>query len=438
MQAILHLGALLIVLAPVAAEPAGQEEATTRAVRQMLEECWSVPAGKLKKFGAAAVHRARSQHADLSLVSYAYGLTLANAGFWDAAETTFKRVAQDRSDFAPAWILLAIAQVQQRKFDAAFASLLKGVAADPAAPQAADVAGALIAFLREHPPERLRRNVLKDAEDQVLAAFDSVQKARYGRAAADVRRYLAALPQLREERLEEPRSLRKEAEARRKQIAQLEKERQWQEYDRERLAVRAQTIVTGVLRVQTAANEAAKNENASPEEKSFLNNLAIANALHANSSLVEVQSAQRLLENLIRQNEQERSQLARAVRELESKASEAERRIDEELKRPPLPVTPATERERLLAALPKPVPGDAAAEPAKDEPAAPVAKKARPEDERKAKSLLGLADTLAGAGKPDKAAEYYQRIVKLFPETQAAKIAAEKLNDPPSALDELP
>lgn len=403
------------LLLTIADEPL---DPTAQALRTLLGEVWNTPADRLKRTGSSAVTRAIRAKANPREAQYAYGWALAGAGAWDTAETTFRKLTLDDSHDASAWLSLAVAQAHSQKFDAALTSLTRAATADPKTPLLPETAGAMVAFLREKPPERLKRDAVRATEDVLLGHFEEQEATKYRATLDATTATLKDLPAARKKLLEDIGALTKQADAikadlRSKEQQILAERARYDDLKTKNALMLRQLVAETALSQQLLQNPGAPIVAGQP----------------SSGFAVELRELLADSEDRLRRYDREREKLATSLHAMETRVKEEERRVDDKLTRPALPLTPAVAREQLLAAHGLSI----AKAPPTSEPttATPTAKGTPPrqrgatpapdsQEERKSRNLFAFADALRQSGQTDKALDYYRRIIKLYPHSRAA------------------
>lgn len=397
---------------------------TAHAVRQILENHWNLPAAQVKRQGSSTVSRARTQQADMEAVQLAYGLLLLHHDFPEAAEAVFRRIGTPPKGSTFAGLGLVAAQLDQRKFDVALSSLVRVAQAQPNDPLAAEMAGAFIAYLKAKPPTRPRAPAIESAQDAMMSRWNAEQKARFNEAASAMRKSLDQAPAERDKLLEKPRAVRQEIATKRTMLKNLETALNLQQGQIDTLFAQLQLAATSAVGATNALTQGQTGLS-----RPALNALAISVIAANNANVLALNQALEDAKARFAKLTHEHEELAWAISQLDKKATALEQQVEATIRRPKLPFSADSARQRLLADLkPAATPGTA-----KDAaPSAPpaVTKKAEPagsQAEKKAESLFSLAASLEKSGNPHKASEYYRRIVQLYPESKPAEAARDAL-----------
>lgn len=481
------LAALSVASAQQPAEPS--PEATRDAVTAMLSTVWNAP-GNVTDAGRVTLTRARKDRADRFVVDYAYALALLNANQAATAETLLRKMLTQNSGSVPVRLMLVIAYLAQDNYNGALGELERAVEADRQYPPTVALTAALVTFFVEQTPEKFPIARLRRLGDAVLANLSPDGLALFRQVQAEGKEYLAQLAQRRQELLAAYEGVRQQLADVSRQLAPLQQQRDSVAAQANALQVQRQALLNNFAVVDTNYVLAIRRaeEFGDFDEAARLRNLR---ALELSRLQVQVSGIEASLNAAISQLQLLDSQLtglAGRANQLRQQLASAEAEVDRQLRRPPLPFGPATERDRLLAlyspagdpsqypsplgdpatgfqpgangqpasAAPPPpagVPGPgvgadgkpmvppnpaAPAPPAAPNPTTPTPPAppptgpaqpptnapADPADEQRAQSLLRLAASLEAIGKIDKAREYLERIRADFPATKAAAEAA--------------
>lgn len=421
---------------------------TRDTVEKILVEGWKLPRTRVNDFCRILVRRATSNNADMRAVQYALGVLCLHHKYYTRSRGYFELVLKRDSAEFSAHVALIYTDLQDSKTDIALGQVLKMGQSLPNEPVVVDILAAWMTFLQEkpHPKLRSKANLLPQKERDYQEVLNDENKERYQLARKRTLEYIQQLPALRAKMLAHLVPIREKMHRGERDLKEGERRQLKCQQDYNVLQAQSATLLNRIAAINNEydrligiADKKGNNLEESRLRRARDNDVAQLQ-IQVGQISAEMATVKREYESLVTAN----GELAKTIQQLKSSIEADETRTEQQLALPPFPYEPETERDKILTMVrqqaevapivAKPV----VAKPVISKPviSKPLAGKTRedevdaeeqppvnPFEEKKAKSLLSLADTLRAADKIDKAREGYQKVVDRYPNTQAANQA---------------